>query len=599
MMIKLRNVSKVFHALDRDVKILDDISYDFVEGNIYAIVGASGSGKTTLLNILGLLDFDYQGSCRINGVYANLQNAAQVRNQWISYVYQKPIMFEKLNYQDNINLPHFLDGFLKPLAEINKFLGRLHLIPKQNNKKMGQFSGGEVQRLSLTRGILSERPILLLDETTSALDGCNKEAVKNELLRLKRNHIIIFVTHDMEYAKSLADHIISIADGHLNEKIVGETPTIFKKLEANPKLKWGKAFKIGISMLRSNLKRVATFVSMLSGGLAGLCLALSLCQGFLDYFKIVINQDVDPNVYQITMKNGSNVNTEDLEYFKLQYHAKHGIVCDVLNGVVCENETGKLFLLINTIELGRVSIEYRYQPELGKTYQISQDLYVALGEVHHLSINSTSDPLLLVFSPSMVFTTKGYVIKTGSAELLERMDPTSGQAESLYVYSENPIKVVTGSPYLVNHIYDSFYQPMQGIINGLRKGIILFCGISILISMLGIMTIGLLDMLDRKKQIGLLRLQGWSAGDILKVLGCELGIRGFLTLGIALVVTITGVINMNFIFENLLEGESLHLTINVPTLLLVAGLTLILTIISNLFPLYKLLHADLNSNLHD
>ena len=598
-MIKLRNVSKVFRALDRDVKILDDISYDFVEGNIYAIVGASGSGKTTLLNILGLLDFDYQGSCRINGVYANLQNAAQIRNQWISYVYQKPIMFEKLNYQDNINLPHFLDGFLKPLAEINKFLGRLHLIPKQNNKKMGQFSGGEVQRLSLTRGILSERPILLLDETTSALDGCNKEAVKNELLRLKRNHIIIFVTHDMEYAKSLADHIISIADGHLNEKIVGETPTIFKKLEANPKLKWGKAFKIGISMLRSNLKRVATFVSMLSGGLAGLCLALSLCQGFLDYFKIVINQDVDPNVYQITMKNGSNVNTKDLEYFKLQYHAKHGIVCDILNGVVCENETGKLFLLINTIELGRVSIEYRYQPELGETYQISQDLYVALGEVHHLSINSTSDPLLLVFSPSMVFTTKGYVIKTGSAELLERMDPTSGQAESLYVYSENPIKVVTGSPYLVNHIYDSFYQPMQGIINGLRKGIILFCGISILISMLGIMTIGLLDMLDRKKQIGLLRLQGWSAGDILKVLGCELGIRGFLTLGIALVVTITGVINMNFIFENLLEGESLHLTINVPTLLLVAGLTLILTIISNLFPLYKLLHADLNSNLHD
>lgn len=595
-MIKLRNITKVFHALGGDNKILDNISYDFMEGTIYAIVGASGSGKTTLLNIIGLLDFDYQGTYRINNTRVSKSNANDIRNNWISYVYQTPIMFDYLDCYSNINLPHYLNDDLIPKGLISTTLKHFNL-GNINNKNMLKYSGGEAQRISFCRGLLARRQILLLDEATSALDSNNKEIIRQELTQMKRNRIIIMVSHDLNYVNGIADVILTIEDGKIKEENIMDTPAIPTKLNKNKPLNNTLTLKMGGAFIKANYKRSITFSMMLAGGLAGLCLSLSLCQGFLKYFQSSIKKDVSNDVYLVSKKDGGNLTQKDLDYFT-QKGLDYGLICDEKQGIICDKDSGSLVIGVPSQELGYLYFQVIFDSSIDQPYLISKSLYEELGEIKHLTLLKKSK-YTIIFSSKMVIEGKGYLIKTKDKVLLDYLSSDSTSGAYLYLYNEKQVEVVSASVYSVNHIYQSLYEPIENIVNGLKKGVIVFCGISFVISLLGVMTISVLDLLERKKQIGLLELQGWSYKDIIKVLSIEVIVRGISVIMITLVSTTMGLMMMNTVFQALLDAQDLVVSFNIKTMLVVLIIVFLSMIIVDILPFYSIFKNNINSNLHE
>lgn len=595
-MIRLRNITKVFKALGGNNKILDNISYDFIEGTIYAIVGASGSGKTTLLNIIGLLDFDYQGVYRINNTRVTKSNANDIRNNWISYVYQTPIMFDYLDCYSNINLPHYLNGDLVPKGLISSTLNHFNL-NSYNDKNMLKYSGGEVQRVSFCRGILARKQILLLDEATSALDSKNKEIIRQELEQLKKNRIIIMVSHDLNYVNGIADVILTIEDGKIKEENVVEAPALPLKLNKNKPLKGDLAIKMGVSFIKANYKRTITFAMMLAGGLAGLCLSLSLCQGFLKYFESSIKKDVSNNVYLVSKKDESALTQKDLDYFR-QKDLDYGLICDETKGVICDKETGSLLVGVFSQELGYLYFQVIFDSEINQPYLISRPLYEELGEIKHLTLLK-DEKYIMIFSSKMMIEGKSYVIKTKDLSLFAFLFEETTSGKYLYLYSDEPIQVVGASSYIINHVYQSLYEPIENIVGGLKKGIIVFCGLSFIISLLGVMTISILDLLERKKQIGLLELQGWNYLDIIKVLSIEIVVRGSLTVIITFVSTTIGLVMMNSVFQTLLDAQDLVVSFNIKTMLIVMIIVFLSMIIVDILPFYSIFNNNINSNLHE
>ncbi|MDD2434623.1 MAG: hypothetical protein PHW67_05220, partial [Bacilli bacterium] len=133
----------------------------------------------------------------------------------------------------------------------------------------------------------------------------------------------------------------------------------------------------------------------------------------------------------------------------------------------------------------------------------------------------------------------------------------------------------------------------------LKKGIIVFCGLSFIISLLGVMTISILDLLERKKQIGLLELQGWNYLDIIKVLSIEIVVRGSLTVIITFVSTTIGLVMMNSVFQTLLDAQDLVVSFNIKTMLIVMIIVFLSMIIVDILPFYSIFNNNINSNLHE
>ncbi len=591
-MIKLSHINKIING----AKILDDVSYTFEDGKIYAIIGESGSGKTTLLNIIGLVDFDYSGTYLIDRVVVNKTNANIVRNNKINYVYQKSIMFSKLSIFENVNIPNVLNRCKRTINEIENKILKLN-IKSDISKNVSKFSGGEIQRISLARGILAKKQIMLLDESTSALDYKNQEVVEKELLNLKKDHIIILVTHDDELALRIADEIINIKDGKIIANKVETSSTSRMQTTPNNKLKLSDALLFGFSLIKSGGKRILTFVSMISGGLVGLVLSLSLCQGFLDYFQDVIQEDINKDVYVIEHKDESLISYNEIDYFVSKYKSYEQIACNVQNGIVCDDTSGKVYLFFNSKELGGINFEFRYDEDI-ESYKISSSIYDKLGDLKHLTLFGEDFEKKIVISGDLVFEEKQNVIISNNLDILSLLNKKD-DANMYFIYSSKRINTNKNSIYNIKRPYDEYYEPLTKIISAIRKGIYVFCGISLFISILGVITITLLDILDRRRQIGLLQLQGWSLLDISKVFIAEIFVKSTLTIAITLFMSYIGIQSMNEAFNSILEGSSLVVKFDITTIFTVVLIVLAVMLVIAVFPLCYIYKKDMNSNLRN
>lgn len=193
-------------------KILSNLSLKLVAGKIYVVVGRNGSGKTTLSElILGLFNGNYQGSIKINGIPIEKINMSIVRKDNIGYIEQEPVLFT-----DTVLKNVILSGEIN--STTNKLLDELHILDFVSQLPMGwdslittknNLSGGEKQRIALSRILIKESEIMILDEPTSALDNKMIDTLLNYLIGLKKDKIIIIISHD-EKIINACDDIISL-----------------------------------------------------------------------------------------------------------------------------------------------------------------------------------------------------------------------------------------------------------------------------------------------------------------------------------------------------------------------------------------------------
>lgn len=199
-----------------DFRALHGINLTVEEGEFIALVGPSGSGKSTLLQVISGFEGATEGTLTIDGEdMANVPPA----DRPTSMVFQKLALFPHKTIAENIGFPLKLRKVAKPEIERRtlEMIALMELKPEYLTRYPAQLSGGEQQRVALARSMISHPKLLLLDEPLSALDVKLKKVLQAELKRLHRSIGVTFihVTHDLEEAMMLADHICVMKDGLL------------------------------------------------------------------------------------------------------------------------------------------------------------------------------------------------------------------------------------------------------------------------------------------------------------------------------------------------------------------------------------------------
>lgn len=206
-MIELRNINKKFN----DRIVLENLNYNFYEGNSYALIGASGAGKTTLLNIIGKLEEADSGDIIVNDINLNKIKEKDYFKNYLSYLFQNFGLIENKSIQENLMLAFIGEKIsrLEMQKKMNEALKRVHLDVKLN-RKIYTLSGGEAQRVALAKTILKNSPIILADEPTASVDQKNSEEIIELILSLKKeDKIIIIATHSPDIYNQV-DHILEI-----------------------------------------------------------------------------------------------------------------------------------------------------------------------------------------------------------------------------------------------------------------------------------------------------------------------------------------------------------------------------------------------------
>jgi sulfate transport system ATP-binding protein len=217
MDVSLKNVRKEF----RGMVALDDVSLDIRSGELIALLGPSGSGKTTLLRLIAGLDYPSRGQILFGSEDASRKS---VRERHVGFVFQHYALFRHMTVFENIafGLRVRPRGERPSRAEIkNKVSELLSLIQLEGLEKRypSQMSGGQCQRVALARAMAIDPTVLLLDEPFGALDAQVRKDLRRWLRDLhdKTQHTTVFVTHDQEEAMELADRVVVVNQGKIEQ----------------------------------------------------------------------------------------------------------------------------------------------------------------------------------------------------------------------------------------------------------------------------------------------------------------------------------------------------------------------------------------------
>jgi putative ABC transport system ATP-binding protein len=219
-MIETRQLERSFQNGDVVTKVLKGIDFKADDGEFVAIMGRSGAGKSTLLYQLSLLDEPTGGEVIIDGRHTHsLSQADRVkfRLNKFGYVFQDYALLPELTAIENVALPLMMQGHARTHAykEAAKALERVNLGHRLNNLP-SQLSGGEQQRVSISRAIAHKPKVLFADEPTANLDNESSHAVMAIFMELHKQEgqTIIMVTHEEEFAKQ-AGRLVHIDDGQI------------------------------------------------------------------------------------------------------------------------------------------------------------------------------------------------------------------------------------------------------------------------------------------------------------------------------------------------------------------------------------------------
>ena len=227
MSIQVRNINKCFGSF----VALDDVSLDFPTGELVALLGPSGCGKTTLLRVIAGLESADSGQVLLDGEDAS---ATHVRDRQVGFVFQHYALFRHMSVFDNVAFgmrmkPRAQRPSEKQIAEKVHALLDLVQLDWLADRFPAQLSGGQRQRIALARALAVEPRVLLLDEPFGALDAKVRKELRRWLRKLHDElHVTsIFVTHDQEEALEVADRVVLMNQGAVEQ--IGTPEEVYRR----------------------------------------------------------------------------------------------------------------------------------------------------------------------------------------------------------------------------------------------------------------------------------------------------------------------------------------------------------------------------------
>lgn len=216
-MISMEGITKTYYLGELEVPVLKNINFSIAEGEYVAIMGASGSGKSTLMNIIGCLDRPTSGLYTLDGrILTTLDDdeLADIRNQYIGFVFQQFNLLPRLTALENVMLPMIYANVSRSrrIQSATTALEMIGLGDRLTNRP-NQLSGGQQQRVAIARALVNNPALVLADEPTGALDSKTSHDIMNLLTELnQQGTTIAIVTHDATVAAQ-TNRVIHMEDG--------------------------------------------------------------------------------------------------------------------------------------------------------------------------------------------------------------------------------------------------------------------------------------------------------------------------------------------------------------------------------------------------
>jgi putative ABC transport system ATP-binding protein len=212
--LEFEDVWKTYSMGDAEINALAGLNLALKEGSFTAVMGPSGSGKSTFLHVSGILDTPTRGLFRINGRKTSelsLKEQALLRRNEIGFVFQRFNLLSQLSALENVMLPMINKDSEKAMGVLDK-MG----LEDKYQKRPTQLSGGEQQRVAISRALINDPSLILADEPTGELDTENAQSIMQILQDLNRKAgvSIVVVTHNPASA-GFADEIINMRDGKI------------------------------------------------------------------------------------------------------------------------------------------------------------------------------------------------------------------------------------------------------------------------------------------------------------------------------------------------------------------------------------------------
>ena len=220
-MLSLKNVNKYFNRHRKnEIHVINNISLEFNDNGLVALLGPSGCGKTTLLNAIGGLDKIKSGKIYVNGKKISSKidgKVDKIRNLNIGYIFQDYKLVDNMSVFDNVALVLTMLG-IKDKNEVKNrveyVLDKVGML-RYKRRPASMLSGGERQRVGIARALVKNPNIILADEPTGNLDSKNSLEVMKIIKSISKDRLVILVTHEVNLAKFYADRIIELKDGSI------------------------------------------------------------------------------------------------------------------------------------------------------------------------------------------------------------------------------------------------------------------------------------------------------------------------------------------------------------------------------------------------
>ena len=310
--LSLNNVKKSYKLGDgTEFPVLKGINVSFEKGELVSIIGESGSGKSTLMNIIGGLDSKFEGEVLVDGKNIGSFTEKELdiyRKNKIGFIFQSFNLVPHLTILDNVALALTLSN-VKRSEQVERAKEMLEKVGLKDHihKKPNQLSGGQMQRVAIARALINDPEMIVADEPTGSLDSQTTQQILDIITQIaQEGKLVLLVTHS-EHVAECSSRVIRIADGQIVEDRQGitltpkETAETAKTKEISKNLTFAGAIKLAFKNMREKKMRNILVAVGASIGIMSIMLMLSIGNGIKTYIRDTMESLANPLAIEVTM----------------------------------------------------------------------------------------------------------------------------------------------------------------------------------------------------------------------------------------------------------------------------------------------------------
>ena len=521
-MLEIKHVTKRYNY----TKILNDINITLPNTGLISIIGPSGCGKTTLLNIIGSIDTHYQGKITYNNKKPRKKN--------IGFLFQNFHLIQWLNVNQNIKLPLFYRSRKYPTY--NHTLG----LEKMGHQEITSLSLGQRQRVAYLRAISFYPEIILCDEPTASLDEENAHKIMDLLKEESARRLVILVSHNQELVNLYSDEIYTMKDGCIiNHQIINSNKEVKREI-------YKKGFrKPGILLSLSSIKRNYSRKILMSIGitvsLSCILLAFSLTASLQDSLIDYIDSYIPTSSISFRLKSHESITLEDINTISNEQYVYASFLFLNDYEILGVGEVTDKYTMNNTIEIADDS-DYLNENDLyiGRLPYNDDEIVISRSIAMYYKESNEIDDLLdtkiniwykyLTKVKGKTVTIVGiannkddeiYHLNSASfthvQELFNDDHPLSYYGILYVEDSETNYQTLTNTytDYEFKIVGESTKETINEFLDKIEIVLFVFSSLAIISSLFLISEVMFLDVVEKKKDLVIMRCFGASLGDII------------------------------------------------------------------------------------